>query len=189
MADDKNNNDLIIPSLAQQHYFLFNKDFDSSSCGDAMTFILERNFLQDDKKPDAIRFIINSRGGEATSCFALIDVIEASSIPIYTYGLGEISSAGLLLFMTGEKGHRYITRNTSILSHQFSGCYYGKEHELIACQKDLDQTKERILNHYKKYTGLPEKKIKECLLLPSDLFLTPKEAIKYNIADKIIGHL
>lgn len=31
-----------------------------------------------------------------------------------------IASCGVLLMMAGEKGHRYLTQNTSVMSHQYS---------------------------------------------------------------------
>ena len=55
MAEDKKNGDTV-PTLASQHYYLFTKEFDESSCADAMTFILERNFMKKIDQPDAIRY-------------------------------------------------------------------------------------------------------------------------------------
>jgi ATP-dependent protease ClpP protease subunit len=97
-----------------------------------------------------------------------------------------IASAGLLTFMAGQKGHRYITRNTSILSHQYSWGSIGKEHELMAAVKELDNTTVRVLEHYKKCTGLTEANIKKYLLPPEDVWLTSEEAVKHKIADKVV---
>ena len=174
-----------IPNIEDHHYFLFNSVFDSASTGDALKFILARNLMRKDR-PKIIKFIINSPGGEVPSAFALVDTIKGSRIPIYMYGLGEIASCGLLTFMAGEKGHRYITRNTAILSHQFTWGSFGKEHELHASVKEFNNTSQRIIEHYKKCTGQKEEVIKKYLLPPEDVWLTPKEAIKYGIADQIV---
>jgi ATP-dependent Clp protease protease subunit len=174
-----------VPTLESHNYFLFNKCFDPLSTGEAMRFILERN-LMDKNRPKVIKLIINSPGGCLNSAFALIDTIKGSKIPIYTYGLGMIASAGLLTFMAGQKGHRYITRNTSILSHQYSWGSIGKEHELMAAVKELDNTTVRVLEHYKKCTGLTEANIKKYLLPPEDVWLTSEEAVKHKIADKVV---
>ena len=99
---------------------------------------------------------------------------------------GEIASCGLLTFIAGEKGKRFITRNTAILSHQFSWGSWGKEHELMARVKEFTNTQDRILEHYKRCTGLSEKQIKTYLLPPEDVWLTAKEAVKYGIADEIV---
>lgn len=174
-----------IPSLDEHHYFLFNKEFDASSCGEAMEFIIVRNLMRKDK-PKVMKMLINSPGGEVSSAFALIDTMKGSKIPIYTYGLGEISSCGLMTFIAGEKGHRYITRNTSILSHQYSWGSMGKQHELMARVKEFDNMNNRILEHYKKCTGMAETNIKKYLLPPEDVWLTPREAVKYGIADQVV---
>jgi ATP-dependent Clp protease, protease subunit len=176
-----------IPTLAEKHYFLFNKDFDSLSTGEAITFILERNFITDNKlRPSMIKMIINSPGGNVNDCFALIDTMKGSKIPVYTYGLGTIASCGLMTFIAGERGHRYVTRNTSILSHQYTWGTHGKEHELMSTITEFNNTSDRILKHYKKCTGLSEKEIKKYLLPPHDVWLTAQEAVKYGIADSIV---
>lgn len=174
-----------IPDIESHHYYLFNSTFDASSTGDALKFILARNLMKKDR-PKFMKMIINSPGGEVPSAFALIDTMKGSKIPIYTYGLGEIASCGLLTFMAGEPGKRFITRNTAILSHQFSWGSLGKEHELMASVKEFNNTSQRIIDHYKKCTGQSEATIKKYLLPPEDVWLTPKEAIKYGVADQIV---
>ena len=174
-----------IPSLDEHHYYMFNTDFNASSTGDAISFIIVRNLIAKNR-PKQIKMLINSPGGEVPSAFALIDTMKGSKIPIYTYGLGEIASCGLLTFMAGQKGNRYITRNTAILSHQFSWGTIGKEHELMASVKEFNNTSQRIIEHYKRCTGQTEATIKKYLLPAEDVWLTPKEAIKYGIADHIV---
>ena len=174
-----------VPSLEDHHYYLFNEDFNPTSTGNLIKFILERNLMTKDR-PKQIKVIINSPGGEVSSAFALIDTMKGSKIPIYTYGLGMIASCGLLTFIAGQKGKRLITRNTSILSHQFTWGTIGKEHELFAAVKEFDLTKQRIYEHYKKCTGMSEANIKKYLLPPEDVWLTAKEAVKYGIADEVV---
>ena len=175
-----------IPSITDHHYYMFYKDFNADSTADAIAFILERNLMQ--KKPSWMKFIINSPGGEVSSAFALIDSMKGSKIPIYTYGLGEIASCGLMTFIAGEKGKRFITRNTAILSHQYSWGSYGKDHELMARVKEFNNTQHRIVEHYKRCTGMSEKDIRKILLPPEDVWLTAKEAVKYGIADEIVEY-
>ena len=171
-------------SIEDHNYYIFHQDFTNESTAAAMRFILERNLMA--RPPQCIKMIINSPGGMLASAFALIDTIKGSKVPIYTYGLGEISSCGLLTFISGEKGHRYITRNTSILSHQYSWGSWGKEHELMSKVREFENSSERMLEHYKRCTGLSDKKIKEVLLPPQDVWLTAKEAVKLGLADDIV---
>lgn len=172
------------PTLEENNYYIFNTDFNPSSTSDAIRFIIERNLME--KHPNQIKMIINSYGGEVPSMFALVDTMKGSKVPIYTYGLGTIASCGLMTFIAGEKGKRFLTRNTSILSHQFSWLSMGKEHELIASNKQVQIISNNILLHYKKCTGLSDKQIKEYLLPAHDVWLSAKEAVKLGIADEII---
>ena len=165
--------------------YMFSEDVTNKSCSRVMEFILEAN-LNPNRMFDKIQLIINSRGGGLDAAFALCDVMQGSRVPIYTTGLGLIASAGLVIFMAGQKGHRTLTPNTMILSHQWSMGVHGKEHELIASIKAFDMLKDKIMDHYKTFTGLTEKKIKQYLLPPSDVWITPEEAIKLKIADEIV---
>ena len=157
--------------------FLFMGPVDHDSCREAIEFVLKQNTER--KKKKKLQFMICSPGGEMAPCFALIDIMKGSKIPIHTVGLGCIASCGLLLFITGEKGNRILTPNTSILSHQFSWGSHGKEHELF------ELSTKRMLDHYKKCTGLSEKEIREHLLPPEDIWLSAQEAKKLNICDAI----
>ena len=119
------------------------------------------------------------------SAFALIDIMQGSKIPIHTLGLGQISSAGLLIFMAGTKGFRTLTPNTSILSHQFSWGSDGKAHELFATMKEFTLTQKRMIDHYKRTTQLSEEEIKTVLLPAHDVWLSAEEALALNICDSI----
>ena len=97
-------------------------------------WIIAENYNKEKKKKE-LTLGICSPGGDLNACFALVDVMKGSKIPIRTIGMGMIASCGLLMFISGEKGRRVLTPNTSILSHQFSWGSFGKEHELFAAVK------------------------------------------------------
>jgi len=137
---------------------------------------------------DFIQMIINSPGGSCTSGFAIIDMMEWSSLPVYTTGIGMIASMGLLIFMTGAKNRRVITQRTSILSHRFSGFTIGNHSQLLANRKEEDLTHQRIIDHYLRYTNFTDKlELEKELLQDVDTWLSSEEAIKFGIADKVEG--
>ncbi len=72
------------------------------------------------KKRKELLLMICSEGGDMSAAFALIDVMKSSNIFIKTVGLGQIASAGLLIFLAGSPGRRTLTPNTSIMSHQYA---------------------------------------------------------------------
>ena len=162
---------------------MFMGDVTVESMKPLIDWILAENYAE--KKKKELTLGICSRGGDLNACFALVDVMKGSKIPIKTVGLGMIASCGLLMFITGQKGRRVLTPNTSILSHQYSWGSIGKEHELFARVRELELTTERMINHYKKCTGLKEADIRKYLLPPHDVWLGAKEAKKLGLCDKV----
>ncbi len=165
----------------------FSDGFDSQTTKPVIQAIIEKNLSPNSQRLKELVLVINSPGGQVHSAFALIDTMKGSAIPVKTVGLGMIASCGLLTFMSGTKGRRVITPNTSILSHQYSWGSGGKEHELFARVREFELSTKRMLEHYKKCTGLSEKKVRDILLPPEDRWLSAKEAVKYGIADKIVS--
>lgn len=148
-------------------------------------WILSNNLSPLDQQPDVLNLIINSPGGAVSDAFAIIDMMNGSSIPVRTIGVGEIASAGLLIFMSGQKGFRVLSENTSILSHQFSGGMGGKKHDLLAMNIEHTNLHQRLLKHMAKCTGLSTKDVDDKLMPPSDVWLTAKEALKLGLCDTV----
>lgn len=138
------------------------------------------------ERPDHLTLYINSGGGDLYSAFALVDIMMASSIPVHTVGIGNIMSAAALIFACGEPGHRQVAAHTGIMMHEFYSDMEGKEHELKASMIELGYCRARVNNLLTKRCGITEKKIKQKLLQPSDVWLTAEEAIKYKLADSIL---
>jgi ATP-dependent Clp protease protease subunit len=159
-------------------------EIDNDSVRPIIEWILYENFVRK-KKLKELLLMICSEGGNIASAFALIDVIHSSRIPVKMVGLGEISSAGLLIFLSGTKGRRVLTPNTSILSHQFSWHSEGKVHELFATVKEFELTQKRMVDHYRNCTSLDEETIRKVLLPPQDVYLSAEEALGFGICDHI----
>jgi len=49
--------------------------------------------------------------------------------------------------------------------------------------REFELTTTRVINHYRKCTGLTEKVIRERLLPPQDVWLSPAEAKKFKLCD------
>ena len=174
------------PNMEKNGMYLFMDKVSASSIKPVIQWIMEENLAPRNEKKKFLTLVINSPGGDVNACFALIDTMKGSKIPIHTVGLGLIASCGFLMFIAGEKGHRVLTPNTSILSHQYSWGSGGKEHELYAIVKEFELSTERMINHYKKcIDGMTEAKIRQYLLPPSDVWLSAQEAKKLKICDSV----
>lgn len=164
-------------------FYLFMDEVTLATTKPMVEWIFEANFSEE--RPDMLNLLVCSPGGDLNAAFALIDTMRGSAIPVRTIGLGQIASAGLMIFIAGDKGKRILTPNTSILSHQYSWGAFGKEHELFATVKEFDLTTKKMIQHYKKCTGLSDAKIREVLLPPQDIWLSPTEAKKLGLCDDV----
>jgi ATP-dependent Clp protease protease subunit len=168
----------------KQSFYLLMDDITLESCKEVIHWIMEANYGEE--RPEIMTLFINSPGGDVNAAFALIDVMRGSAIPIRTVGLGEISSCGFMIFISGKKGERILTPNTSILSHQYSWGAVGKHHDLMGATKQFTLTHEKIVKHYKKcIPKLSEEDIRSKLLPPHDVWLSAEEAYELGICDKI----
>ena len=159
-----------------------NGSFDKETIAPITQRITEYN-LMDEEAPKEIKLIINSPGGEVRWCWQLVDAIKMSDIPIVTIGQGMVASCGVLTLMSGTK--RFVTHNTSVMSHVYSWGSKGKEGELMAMVKEFEMSSERMLEHYKKCTGKSKRYIRKHLLHNLDEWLTPEECIEHGIVDEI----
>lgn len=148
-------------------------------------WILAANFMPNDERPDVLNLIINSPGGSLTAAWAIVDMMRGSAIPIRTIGLGQIASAGLLIFISGDKGFRSLTDNTSILSHAFSAGAGGTYHDLLATTTEWGHTQQRLIKHLAKCSGLSNDDVVKKLMPTNDVWLTAQEAVKLGLADKV----
>lgn len=169
--------------MSEKGMYLFMEGVSHQTIKPVIEWIIEENLSP--KKKKSLTLIVNSPGGDVNACMALIDTMKGSKIPVHTIGIGVIASCGLLIFMSGAKGFRTLTPNTSILSHQYSWGSIGKEHELFGAVREMELTSRRLIEHYKKCTGQTEKVITEKLLAPTDAWLNAKEAKKYGFCDHI----
>ena len=181
-VQDKNPSD----ALRESGMYVFMDEVNHETIKPIIEWILYENYVTQHKKKELL-LMICSEGGDLSACFALVDTMRASQIPIKTVGLGLIASSGLLIFISGTKGRRVLTPNTSILSHQFSAASEGKSHELFATVREFELTNRRIIEHYKLCTGLDESTIMAQLLPAQDVWLDHDAALKLNLCDAISG--
>jgi ATP-dependent Clp protease protease subunit len=171
-------------ALADAGMYVFMGEVDNDNIKPIIEWILHENYVSKKKRKELL-LMICSEGGDMSAAFALIDVMKSSDLFIKTVGLGQIASAGLLIFLAGSPGRRILTPNTSILSHQWAWGSDGKAHELFATMREFNLTQKRMIAHYKECTGLGEEEIKTVLLPPHDVWLSAEEALALNVCDEI----
>ena len=137
-------------------------------------------------EPHSLQLYVNSTGGDLYHAMGLIDIMRLSKNPIQTIGVGSIMSAAFLIFASGQKGHRYVTKNCSIMCHQYSDTYEGKHHDLKSFSKAAEMTNDSMLRVLQDASGLSSREVRKKLLTPSDIWLSAEELVKLGIADHIL---
>jgi ATP-dependent Clp protease protease subunit len=146
-------------------------------------FIIKANVIFPKTQP--LTIMINSPGGDAYSGFGLIDLMEVSRLKIATVGVGCVASMGVSIFTAGTHGMRTMSRNSFMMTHQFSSYAEGKYHEFVAQRDHEDELHDRFIEHFLRHSSMTKKQIKEVLLGPSDHWISAKEALKFGLCDKI----
>lgn len=135
-----------------------------------------------------IHLVLSTYGGSVDEMFSLYDTIKFLPAPVHTVALGKVMSAGVLLLASGVKGKRLIGASSRVMIHPVSGGAMGNVFEVenqTKAMRDLhDRMVAMLLKETKMKPGYLEKAIMERKL---DHYLTPDEAIKLGIADKVIG--
>ena len=90
-------------ALHDHGVYVFMGDVDNESIAPVIEWILHENLVAKKKKRELL-LMICSDGGDMSAAFALIDVMRSSKIYIKTVGLGQIASAGLMIFLAGSPG-------------------------------------------------------------------------------------
>ncbi|OHD40445.1 MAG: ATP-dependent Clp protease proteolytic subunit [Spirochaetes bacterium GWF1_31_7] len=149
--------------------------------------VLKALFLLDALDPvKPITVIINSPGGEVFSGFAIYDIMKAINAPIITLVTGFAASMGSIIMLGSKKGKRYATKNAKVLIHQplISGMFQGRATEIEIQAKEIQETRDKIINLYVEETGQSREKIAKDIEL--DYWMTAEQALEYKLIDKII---
>jgi ATP-dependent Clp protease protease subunit len=179
--DDFNASDRIDAKLLENSVFYLSGEISEENVTECIRWLIYENLQSSNEK--LLTIYINSYGGDLYQAFALIDVIKNSRHPVRTIGVGAIMSAAFLIFISGFPGHRIISKNTSLMCHQFSDEIAGKHHDLKATLKEGENCNTKMLEILKESTGLTAAKIRAKLLKETDVYLTAQEAIELNVAD------
>lgn len=170
-------------SLQSLGAYMFFDEVSSDTVKPLCEFIIKANYVFDKSMP--LTLLLNTPGGGAYDGFAVVDTMDASRLKISTMVMGAACSMGAVISTAGTPGHRYMTKNSYIMTHQFSDDLQGKYHEFVAHRGHQDDLHERFVKHFVKRTKLKEKQVRELFLGKHDEWITAEAALKYGIIDAI----
>ena len=134
-----------------------------------------------------INLIVSTYGGSVDEMFSLYDTIKFLPCEVHTVALGKVMSAGVLLLASGVKGKRLIGNSARIMIHPVSGGSYGNVFEIINDSKEHKRLHDLMLEALVKETKMKKQEIVKMMESGHDYYLTPQDAIRLGIVDKIIG--
>ena len=181
-----------LENISIQRDLILGENVTSCSVKDIIKSIMDINYDDDikckefsnfERKP--ISLYINTYGGSVYDGFGLINIIKASTTPIYTYVVGEAMSMGLPILVSGAR--RFAYKYSTIMYHEMSTLMWDK---LESIKQDLKEGERLqvildsiILNNTQilkeKLDNIKERKI--------DWYISAEEALKLGIIDEIIG--
>lgn len=141
-------------------------------------------FLESDNPDKPISLYINSPGGSVTAGMAIYDTMQYIRPAVHTNVLGQAASMGSLLAAAGEPGHRYILPNARHMIHQPLGGASGQATDVEIQARELLRWKKVLTDTYVRHTGKSYAELESDM--ERDFFMTAEEAVKYNLADKIL---
>ncbi len=141
-------------------------------------------FLEAEDPNKDIQIYINSPGGSVTAGLAIYDTMQQISPDIVTICFGVAASMGAFLLSGGAEGKRLALPNSRIMIHQPLGGAQGQAVEIEIQAKEILFLKETLNKLLSEHTGQPLEKIVEDT--ERDYFLSPGEAVKYGLIDKVI---
>ena len=150
----------------------------------ATSIVAQLLVLESENSEAPITIYINSPGGSITDGLAIYDVMNKIKCPIITVCVGMAASMAAFLLSCGSRGKRYCLPNSTVMIHQPIGGVQGQASEIKIVAT-------RILNLYDKLAEIMSKNSlidKETMkdALDRDNYLTPDEALKMGLIDKII---
>lgn len=142
-------------------------------------------YNQDSKKD--ITIYINSPGGSVYDGMAIYDTMKYLKCDIATVGIGLQASMGAFLLSSGTKGKRLLLPHSKVMIHQPSSGTRGKVTDMEIDLKESLRVKKMLNEILAKNTGQKLAKVEQDS--DRDYWMTAEEAVKYGLADKVIGQI
>jgi ATP-dependent Clp protease, protease subunit len=151
--------------------------------------VVSRILALADESTKPIQVYVNSPGGHVESGDSIHDVIKfvRGSVPVQMIGTGWVASAGALIYLAGDKQHRFCLPNTRFLLHQPMGGVQGPATDIDIEAREIIKMRERINQIIATETGQPVERVRKDT--DRNYWMSAREAIDYGLASKIISSM
>lgn len=190
-ADERSEDSSILSCEDRRLYFLYG-DVTTKNCA-SIAYDITRINLEDDEKDKKLKdyerkpihIYINSYGGSVYAMWMMVDSIEASTTPVYTYCNGYCMSAAFQIFLAGHK--RFVSKHSTLMYHQIYCWRSGKYQDLVDDREHTDLLNDQIEKYVIDRTKLTAEDLQQIREKKKDTYFTANEAVERGIADAVLG--
>lgn len=134
--------------------------------------------------PDPVRVHLSAPDGELSAAFAIVDAIDALSVPVHAVVTSEAGGAALAILAASD--HRFAFRHARIrLAEPRVASVAGTADEVTAAAGQYLRELEELAVRLAEVSGQPRSRIEDDL--SAGRFLTAEQARDYGLIDEIIG--
>lgn len=151
----------------------------------ANSLVAQMLFLESQDPDKDIMLYINSPGGSVTAGMAIYDTMRYIKPDVSTICMGLAASMGAFLLAGGAKGKRFALPNAEIMIHQPSAGTRGQITDMRIHVERLTYLKERVNTLMAENCGRTDVAV-VAEAMERDHFMTPEQALKFGLIDKII---
>jgi len=141
--------------------------------------------MEQDDAEKPITVLINSPGGSADAGFAIYDMLRFVAPQIRTIVNGLSASAGILIHLAGDKGHRYCMPESRFMIHQPSTMGRGQASDLDITAREIIKLRDRYNRIIAEACGKSIDEVTEAAR--RDFWLDAGSALEYGLVDKVIS--
>jgi ATP-dependent protease ClpP protease subunit len=145
--------------------------------------------LLEEAPEEEITMLVTSPGGPTGTAMSFYDTIHSVLRPkLTTVGSGDVDSAGIVLFLAGEK--RYVTKNTTLLFHLAGRTFEGgvrftaSEIERMIREDKLKDYQYASLVADRSHGLLNYEQV--LTMMERNTILTPVELVSFGLADAVL---
>ncbi|OGB74356.1 ATP-dependent Clp endopeptidase, proteolytic subunit ClpP [candidate division Kazan bacterium RBG_13_50_9] len=142
-------------------------------------------FLESEDPKKDISLYINSPGGSVSAGLAVYDTMQYVKCNVATLCVGMAASMAAVLLAGGAKGKRMALPHARIMIHQLMGGVQGQATDIDIQAKEILRIKEILNKILADHTNQSISKVEKDT--DRDYYMSPDEAKKYGIIDKVLG--
>ena len=171
----------LVSRLLKDRIILVNGEINS---GSAASVIAQLLYLEANNSKAPITIYINSPGGSISDGLAIYDIMNNIKCPVSTVCVGMAASMGAFLLSSGTRGMRYCLPNSTVMVHQPLGGVQGQATEIEIVAKRIIALREKMYKIMSQNSRVDYETM--AAACERDNYLTPEEALKMGLIDKII---